>query len=90
MELTPYEQNIFDKLDRVDCFAFNVDYVIKADRPDRLQLIEAIKKYIQVWNNYEFGPNYTKFRRCPTLNRLQTQLPKPTTKQMLETLLPKL
>lgn len=86
MKLTEYEQKVFDQMDTMR-FQYNVDYVIKADRPDRLELIEAIKKYIDTWNNYEFNATYTKFRRCERFNKLQFLLPKPTSMEMLKTLI---
>lgn len=92
MELTDYEQNIFDKFSKVDAngelvIRYGVSYAISPDRPDREQLIATIKKYIDTWGNVEFNPDYTKFRRIERINRLQNKLPKPTPKQVLETLI---
>lgn len=69
-ELTEYEKEIFAKVEK---FEFDRVYKIPMDRPDREKLIAAFKKYIDVWNNFEFNSDYTKFRRIPTIAELEEE-----------------
>ena len=78
MELTEYEQEVFDKLDMIKdgelVIKFGVKYNILIDRPDREEFIAAVKKYIDCWNTFEFNKDYTKMKRCERINKLEDKL----------------
>lgn len=59
---TEYEIQVFTNMD-IFVNQFNKSYVIKSDRPDRDQLIAAIKKYSEVWTmEIRFNEDYSKFK----------------------------
>lgn len=61
MILTEYERNMFYNLEH------NIpDYrwwVIESDRKDKHEFIDMIKKRIDIYNDFEFNGDYTKFRK---------------------------
>ena len=68
MELTDYEQQIFAKLSECDekgnlLIKFDVNYKVDPEKQG-LPFVVALKKYIDVWGNFEFvGDGYSRFRR---------------------------
>lgn len=62
--LNDYEQQLFYNLEHnIPDYRW---YRIEDDREDRDKFISAIKKRIDIFNDYEFNRDYTKFRRVDT------------------------
>jgi len=60
MNLTKYQEELFPKLLTLRQDAW---YEIKPERPDREDFVEAIKTRIDMYGDFEFSNDYTKFRR---------------------------
>lgn len=71
-ELTEYQSQKFKQLKQLP---INVWYEIKHDRPDRKELVDAIKLFIDVYGHeLEFNEHYTMFRKlepCRALNGVE-------------------
>lgn len=57
-----YYIQTFNNLERIQGYKW---YRIPDDRPDRVDLIEAIKKRIEMYEDFIFNADYTEFRRVP-------------------------
>ncbi len=78
MELTDYEQQIFDKLSECDAHGnllIRFDVIYKVDSEKQGQpFVVALKKYIDVWGNFEFvGDGFSRFKRILPFGYIITQ-----------------